>query len=405
MGSGDQKMPSSLEELLAEDGFGGRRSGSGPRASLSTKTRSMPRYPSREQRKTDSPATSRFRTERTKSDLSRYKPSGELPESGGDTGRRRKDDLVRKDKAGGDLKREYREGFEGNRGRKTDNDFEDFLQNEIVEVGEIHNLERRDSYSRRVREREEYKRREGKGINLEMEHGNGSGKHQLQRAMFSDKHRRSMNLPEIYDDRSSRGSQHSKSSGDERVQKRNHLVQSVSQPALDEVAIKATVSILNVYVKRFLKNKDFRTTLYQNCFLSLNFGERRDKDADNKVISNLEEAIQVVDRAAEGSASPKELKKASVQLSVITGLSSDDLRDGFTSGVPNYKLPACAHLYLSVMFKLQKKDRISAKHLLQVFCDSPSQARVTLLPELWDYLFSPHLSHLKDWYHQKPRLL
>jgi hypothetical protein len=51
-----------------------------------------------------------------------------------------------------------------------------------------------------------------------------------------------------------------------------------------------------------------------------------------------------------------------------------------------------------VIYKLRKKDKVSAKHLLQVFCDSPFLARTLLLSELWDYLFFPHLSHLKTWY-------
>ncbi|KAJ7957435.1 RING-type E3 ubiquitin transferase [Quillaja saponaria] len=166
------------------------------------------------------------------------------------------------------------------------------------------------------------------------------------------------------------------------------------------------VSILNGYIKRFLKDDDFRATLRHNCFSSLNFIELEEgHDSEIKVIMSLEQAVEIVEQAAEESASAKDLKKASLQLSVITGLSLNDMKEGFTCGIPNCKLSACAHLYLSVVYKIQKKERVSAKHLLQVFCDSPSQARTTLLPELWDCLFFPHLSHVKVWYSQKADIL
>ncbi|XAR56148.1 hypothetical protein NMG60_11036505 [Bertholletia excelsa] len=46
-----------------------------------------------------------------------------------------------------------------------------------------------------------------------------------------------------------------------------------------------------------------------------------------------------------------------------------------------------------------------ARHLLQVFCDSPSFARTLLLSELWDHFFLPHLLHLKIWYNQESEFL
>ncbi|KAK9274265.1 hypothetical protein L1049_019079 [Liquidambar formosana] len=207
-------------------------------------------------------------------------------------------------------------------------------------------------------------------------------------------------------DRSNRSSWNVKSFGDSRSQRRDNNVQAVPEPALDEVAVQAMVSILSGYIKRFLRDEDFRTSLRDNCFSSLNVIELEEGyNADRKVISNLEQAIETAERAAEESASTKDLKKASLTLSVIAGLNSNDLKDGFTSGVPNSKLSACAHVYLSVIYKPQNKDGVSAKHLLQVFCDSPFQARTTLLPELWDHLFLPHLSHLKVWYNQESELL
>lgn len=81
------------------------------------------------------------------------------------------------------------------------------------------------------------------------------------------------------------------------------------------------------------------------------------------------------------------------------------MKDGFSFGIPNLHLAACAHLYLGVIYKFQKKDKASAKHLLQIFCICPSQARITLLPGLWDRLFSPHLSHLKEWYDHETEVI
>lgn len=53
----------------------------------------------------------------------------------------------------------------------------------------------------------------------------------------------------------------------------------------------------------------------------------------------------------------------------------------------------------------KKNDRIAARHLLQVFVDSPCIARTHLLPELWEHLFLPHLLHLKIWHTQELEVL
>ncbi|XP_042944493.1 putative E3 ubiquitin-protein ligase LIN [Carya illinoinensis] len=55
-------------------------------------------------------------------------------------------------------------------------------------------------------------------------------------------------------------------------------------------------------------------------------------------------------------------------------------------------------LYLAIVYKFEKNNRISARHVLQVFCDSPFLARTHLLPDLWEHFFLPHLLHLKIWY-------
>ncbi|XVF04603.1 hypothetical protein REPUB_Repub05bG0098500 [Reevesia pubescens] len=380
-------MASSLEELLAEEGFRGRLSVTRSRSSISEALT-----------KTDSPFSNRVKYERRRSDVSRYN----LSRSDSTTGRRPRDYLVRREKLSGELK-ENKERLEG-RGssdRQEDkwlniNSSEDFQGNEIVEIGVEENKRVKDVFANEGRH--SLGRRDKRN-------DYGSTKHLLGRRSYSDKHRNSMKQRETAHDKANIGSQSSKSIDDAQGHKRADWVPTVSHPALDEVAVQVIVSILSGYIKHFLLNEEFRTALHHNCFSSLNFIGREDHNIESKVIVNLEQAIEMVEKSVVESVSAKELKKASLRLSVITGLNSNDLKDGFTDGVPNAMLSSCAHLYLSVIYKLQKKDRVSAKHLLQVFCNSPSQARTNLLPELWDSLFFPHLSHLEAWYIQEANSL
>ncbi|KAL1361369.1 putative E3 ubiquitin-protein ligase LIN isoform X2 [Arachis ipaensis] len=200
----------------------------------------------------------------------------------------------------------------------------------------------------------------------------------------------------------------SRTSFEDRNNKKNqdHYIHSASNLALDQVAVQAVVSILNGYMKRFLGDEDFRATLRHNCFSSLNFIElKEENNTETKIITSLEQAIETIEQTAEQSAPSTHLKRATMQLSIITGLSLNDLKHGCTCGIPNYKLSACAHLYLSVVYVIQRKSKVSAKHLLQVFCDSPYQARSILLPELWEQLFSPQLTHLKAWHDKEAEIL
>ncbi|KAJ8574137.1 hypothetical protein K7X08_025942 [Anisodus acutangulus] len=216
---------------------------------------------------------------------------------------------------------------------------------------------------------------------------------------FRDNYQKHTEQPETSYNRSTRSSVTNKSYDASTSLRKSEIEHNAAIPALDEVAIQAVISIMNGHIKNFLLDEDFRTSLRHNSFASLNFsGFEEGLNTESKIIATLEQAIETVERAAENCANEKELKKVSVQLSVITGLNSNELRDRFTSGIPNSKLVACAHLYLSVIYKIQKKDRIAANHLLQVFCDLPFQARTNLLPDLWDRIFLHHLSHLKVWY-------
>lgn len=391
------EMASSLEDLLAEDGFRARKSLTRSRTSIHSEAPGFPRYSCPEQRKKDFIARDRIRTERSRSDGSRYNMRVESPNDNIRTTRAR-DDFVRREKIDGWSKKQVRDGLGGRdsantqEGKISDSSLENLPVNEIIEVGDEITERYKDIYSNEV-------------YNTEIGKDKYSKKHILGRLSSNEKNRKSMKDPGNSSERSNNtdrgGSSNSKSFEDNHTQKNGNVIRGVSEPALDEVAIQATVSILSGYIKRFLKDEDFRITLRHNCFSSLNFIELEEGNTESKLILNLEQAIETVEKAAESSTNAKDLKKAILQLSVIAGLNSNELKDGFTSGVPNYKLSACSHLYLSAMYKLQKKDKVCAKHLLQVFCDSPFQARTTLLPELWDYLFSPHLSHLKVWYNQE----
>lgn len=411
-------MASSLEDLLAEDGFRGRKSLTRSRTSFLSEAQTFPRYPFPDKHKQkEFTSRDRIRTERSRSDVAWYTMKGESPNDDF-RGSKARDNLVKREKIDGRLsKKEVKDRFGGKysanlqEGEISDGISEKSPANEMVEVAEEENEKFKDIYSNEVYSPQigfdKYSSNEPKEWPLKdakeaKRHGSSSKKYMFGRLSFSENNRKSIKQTRTSSERSNRDSSNSKSFEGNRGQKNDNISQGISEPALDEVAIQATVSILSGYIKRFFKDEDFRISLRHNCFSSLNFIELEDGHTESKIIMNLEQAIETVEKVAEGeSTNPKDLKKALLQFSVIAGLNSNELKDGFTSGVPNYKLAACSHLYLSVVYKLQKKDKVSAKQLLQVFRDSPYQARTSLLPELWDQLFFPHLSHLKVWYNQE----
>lgn len=404
-------MASSLEDLLAEEGFQGRILKMTPRPSFKSAA-SMPRYPFRMNCKADADSVAKIQTSRTRSSLPPYNSQGEAPHTDRVKGRKQRHSLVRREKSDREPKKEPNKRFEE---KGTNDMYEDFPGNEIVEVGVEDNGRYKDIYSdkvyspRRRSHKSSHRIVDKESKKERLEKGDSSSTSSIKRLparkSFSNNHGNSMKQPGT----SSNGShksidfyENNKIFDVHLGQNHHSTAQEVSEPALDEVAVQAMVSIIIGFVKHFFKNKDFRTLLHHNCFSSLNIVELEEEEsAASKVVTTLEQAIETLELFVEESASGKDLKKASLQLSVIAGLSSDDMKDGFTFGVPNYRLSACAHLYLGLIYKLQKKDKASAKHILQVFCDSPIQARTMLLPELWDYLFLPQLSHLKVWYNQE----
>ncbi|MBA0627916.1 hypothetical protein Godav_022714 [Gossypium davidsonii] len=176
------------------------------------------------------------------------------------------------------------------------------------------------------------------------------------------------------------------------------------EPVIDEAAIKAVISILGGYTGRYLKDESYRAMVKDKCTSCLL--SRRKAGSDGGIFMNLELGIESIDKLVEDRGNKKELRMKLLRnsirlLSIVASLNCEKSRNGSTCGVPHSHLSACAQLYLSIVYKLEKNHRLSARHLLQVFCDSAFLARTHLLPDLWDHFFLPHLLHLKVWYHKE----
>ncbi|XP_041028958.1 putative E3 ubiquitin-protein ligase LIN-1 isoform X2 [Juglans microcarpa x Juglans regia] len=170
--------------------------------------------------------------------------------------------------------------------------------------------------------------------------------------------------------------------------------------AIDEAAIRAVISILSGYIGRYVKDVKFRETVRVKCKSCL---VRKKMESDNGIFMNMELGIESVQKLVEDQATRKELRMKTLRnsirlLSIVDSLNSRKSKNGSTCGTPNSHISACAQLYLAIVYKFEKNNRISARHLLQVFCDSPFLARTHLLPDLWEHFFLPHLLHLKIWY-------
>lgn len=172
------------------------------------------------------------------------------------------------------------------------------------------------------------------------------------------------------------------------------------EPPIDEVAIKAVISILSGYIGRYVKDVNFQETIRDKCNSCL---VRRKKEPDNGIFANMELVIDNIDKLVVEQGTRKELSMKTLRnsirlLSVVDSLNSKKTKNGSTCGIPNSHISAVAQLLLAILYKLEKNDRICARHLLQVFCDSPFLARNDLLADLWEHFFLPHLLHLKIWY-------
>ncbi|RLN08663.1 hypothetical protein C2845_PM11G15430 [Panicum miliaceum] len=194
-------------------------------------------------------------------------------------------------------------------------------------------------------------------------------------------------------------------------------------------AVSAVVAVLAAYAGRFLKDAEFRSGLRDKCASCLApasaaaAAAAEDAASGRALLANLELGIESIERLAADGAAPREAKIRSLRnsirlLSVVASLHSP--RPGgaaaaaaaaggrgstTTCGVPNSHLAACAQLYLSVVYRMERNDRVAARHLLQVFADAPGLARRDLLPDLWDHVFLPHLLHLKVWFTKEVELV
>ncbi|KAF0919424.1 hypothetical protein E2562_029456 [Oryza meyeriana var. granulata] len=181
-------------------------------------------------------------------------------------------------------------------------------------------------------------------------------------------------------------------------------------------AVGAVVAMLSGYVGRFMKDEGFRRGLREKCAACLAPAASR-RGAGHAVLANLELGIESIERlAADGAAQAQKrdakilsLRNSIRLLSVVASLHAPPRQaapgaaaaaatEAHICGVPKSHLSACAQLYLSVVYKMESNDHVSARHLLQVFVDAPYLARKNLLPDLWDHVFLPHLLHLKVWF-------
>ncbi|CAL0313612.1 unnamed protein product [Lupinus luteus] len=180
------------------------------------------------------------------------------------------------------------------------------------------------------------------------------------------------------------------------------LVSSVSRtegPLMDEVTIKAVIAILSGYIGRYIKDGLFRKRIRDKCNSYL---VRRSKytESDDEILLKMKLGMENIDKIVQDKGTKKEVMvESSIELlQIVASLNSKTSKDGSTCGLPNSHLSACAQLYIAIVYNLQKNERICARHMLQVFCDSSFLARTYLLPDLWEHLFLPHLLHLKIWY-------
>ncbi|KAK6925708.1 U-box domain [Dillenia turbinata] len=329
-------MAASLEELLAEEGFKAKMP---PkiisRNSIGSQSVSMPLF--RSKNESNNTSETRIKTHRTRSDMSRYnRKDNELPpiDRNRESCRRARDNLVSRVLERRNSTHKVKESKKFSCQSSVD-----ILESEVVQVGVDENESVKDIYSNGVHHSSKENR----------------GKQRYNTSNSSD-HKKSVKKIENYDIKSVASSQNGNNAEDSERNRQLDNKRFSSAPALDEVAVQAMISILTSYIARFLKEEEYRTSLRHSCFSLLKVAEI-ENESDNKIMANLEQAIDMVERVVEETTNVRDLKKASLLLSVISGLNSNDLKDGFTAGIPNSTLSACAHLYLSTyQFAVYYKD-------------------------------------------------
>lgn len=177
-------------------------------------------------------------------------------------------------------------------------------------------------------------------------------------------------------------------------------------PPMDAVAIRAVISILSGYIGRYVKDDCFRKTIREKCnaYLIRRVKGSESDDDEIEILDKMKLGIENIDKLVQDQGTKKEellkiktLRNSIDLLTIVASLNSR--KNNRVCGISNsHDLSACAQLYMAIVYKLQKNKRMCARHLIQVFCDSPFLARTFLVPDLWELLFLPHLLHLQIWY-------
>ncbi|KAK3143888.1 hypothetical protein QOZ80_4AG0306240 [Eleusine coracana subsp. coracana] len=166
-------------------------------------------------------------------------------------------------------------------------------------------------------------------------------------------------------------------------------------PAMDESALNAVISLASGPMKPFATDESFRASLRAACASCLGEDDEEVVESGSgrhRAALDLRVVAQTVERAArelQEEADPRDLKRASARLHELAAL--DDAHPS------RHRLAACAHVYMSAVSVLRRRDHSAAVHALEAFCLAPRESRASLLPELWDRLFRPGVSHLRAW--------
>ncbi|KAG5230467.1 E3 ubiquitin-protein ligase LIN [Salix suchowensis] len=123
------------------------------------------------------------------------------------------------------------------------------------------------------------------------------------------------------------------SSDTERLQSKSLL--RGEEPAIDEIAIRAVVSILSGYIGRYTKDVSFREMIREKCNSCL-VGRR--KGSDDGIFGNIELGMESVEKLVEEQETRREVKAESMKnsihlLNIVASLNSKKSRNGSTRGI------------------------------------------------------------------------
>ncbi|KAI3699782.1 hypothetical protein L2E82_44313 [Cichorium intybus] len=96
--------------------------------------------------------------------------------------------------------------------------------------------------------------------------------------------------------------------------RRSSVSKRSDEPAVDEVATKAVISVLSGYAGKYLKGKDLRHSLRNKCCSCLL--RRNNGSSDNGVFANMELGIESIEKLIDNPGTIKELKMKSLRISI-----------------------------------------------------------------------------------------